>query len=155
MPALIQSDAAKGIVPIPSGYSAGEVIAKRYSHAFPDTIAAGDIVELAPIPAGMRVVDMILDTDILDSDGASKTMDIDVGIMSGEFGDNDDTRTCGAEFFDGDTTVRTGGVARPTLKTAFRTGKTSGHRSIGVKVATVAATEAAGTLGLTVLFVAD
>lgn len=152
---LIQNEAAKGFIAIPEAGSAGEVISKRFTHTFPNTIAAGDIVEMAPIPAGMRVVDMILDSDSLDSDGSSKTMDVDVGIMSGEWGINDGDRTCGAEFFDGDTTVRAGGTARPSLKTAFRTGVSSNHRSIGIKVATVAAEKAAGEVGLTVFYASE
>ncbi len=149
--ALIQTAVAKRQIVPPFPETAGQVCAMRFSYAFASAPSANDIVELGVIPAGARVVDMILDTDDLDSNG-SPTMTFDVGIMSGNFGDNDAARTCGAEFFSGSNAPQSGAVARPTLKTAFRTAATQADRSIGLKVAAAAATFVAGSVGLTVLY---
>jgi hypothetical protein len=149
-----QSDAAKGLVPIAYPSYAGCAVSQRFSFAVPaGGLAAGDIIELGCIPPGCRPVDVILDADDLDSNGAP-TLALDVGLMSGEWGDADDTRTCGAEFFSASNVAQAGGLARPTLKTAVRVAASDKARSIGVKIATAAATAAAGTIGLTVTSVA-
>lgn len=152
--AIIQSSAAKGLDPIPYPGSAGEVVAKRYSIAVTAAqLALNTIFELAPLPAGLIPRDFILDADDLDS-GGSPAILLDVGLMSGVFGDQDQARTCDDSIFDGTNVGQAGGVARPTLKTAFRIGQAGTPRSIGVKVATAAATPQAGTIGLTVFYVA-
>lgn len=139
-------------LPVVYPKEAGDVVAQRFSYAVTASIAGtvNDIIEIAVLPAYCRVVDIILDTDDLDT-GGSPAIALDVGIMSGAVGDGG-TRTVGAEFFSGATTAQAGGVVRPTLKTAFRVAPTSDHRSIGVKIATAAATGAAGELALTVLY---
>ena len=152
--AIIQSTAAKGTDNIPFPAYAGEVVAKRYSIAVTAAqLALNNIFELAPLPGGLVPRDFILDTDDLDTNGAP-TLTLDVGLMSGVWGDRDQARTCDDIIFDGTNIAQTGGAARPTLKTAFRIGQANNHRSIGVKVATAAATAAAGTIGLTVFYVA-
>lgn len=154
MPTLIQTDAAKGIDGTPYADCNGDVQAKRVAVTVPATHAAGDIFEMITIPPGMRPVDMVLDSDDLDSNGAP-TIAFDVGWMSGTPGDNDNTRTVAAEFFSGSTVAQAGGTARPTLATAFRQPVSNTAKSIGLKVATAAATKVAGTVGLTVYFVTD
>lgn len=153
--AMYQTDAAKGFISPPVPMGAGEVVSFRQEFAVTAAIAeeSGAIIEMLAIPPGCEVRDLILDTDDLDSDGAPAIV-LDCGVMSGEWTDDDDTRTCDDEFLDGVTTGQAGGVVRPTLATAFRVTKTDAWRSIGVKVATVAATGQAGTLGLTVFYAA-
>lgn len=150
-----QNSAAKGTETIAYPSNAGEVIRNRFT--FPvvaaTAIAANDILEIGCIPSNCEVVDIILDADDVDS-GAEPAIVVDVGLMSGEWGEADDTRTCGAEFFSASTLLQAGGVARPSLKTAFRIAKSDKHRSIGIKVTTAAATQASGTIGLTVLVAA-
>jgi hypothetical protein len=150
--AVIQSKFAKGVIGAPYPAFAGHVVAKRFDHAFAAAPALNDIIELAPLPAGARVIDMIFDGDDLDSGTA---MLVDVGIMSGEWGDESQSRTVGAEFFSASNLLQAGGVARPTLKTAFRTTPSGTNRSIGVKIATAAGTFVAGSIGLTVLYATD
>jgi hypothetical protein len=154
MATVHQGNAAKGIEPIPYPSNAGEVVAKRYTFAVTAAIAeaAADIIEMAPIPAGCVVADLVLDSDDLDSGTAA--IKVDVGVMSGSWGVADNTRTCGAEFFSADTTPQGGGVARPTAKTAFRVARSDSDRSIGIKINTAADTGAAGTIGLTVFLAA-
>ncbi|YP_010115325.1 virion structural protein [Sinorhizobium phage PBC5] len=147
---LIQSKYAKGIIALAYPSIAGAATAIRFEHQLAAAPAAGDILDLAMIPAGTRVIDMILDADDLDTNGAP-TLTMDVGVMSGDFGSEDGARTCGAEFFSASTLGQAGGVARPTLKTAFRTTKAGKDRSIGIKFPVAAATFAAGVIGLTVI----
>ena len=63
-------------------------------------------------------------------------------MMSGKVGDTVSARTCGAEFFSGETVARTGGVVRTSLVSAFRVVPVGYDRSIGLKVTAAAATQA-------------
>lgn len=146
--ALIQSKYSKGIIVPPYPAFAGGVVAHRFSHSFASAPSLNDILELAVIPAGSRVVDVIFDSDDMDT---GTTLSFDVGIMSGAWQENSGSRTIGAEFFSGSTIGQTGAVARPTLKSAFRTVRTAADRSIGVKIAAAATGFQAGEIGLTVL----
>lgn len=147
---LIQSQYAKGIVSPPYPAFAGAVVAFRFAHTLSAAPAQNDIIELAPLYAGLRVIDMVLDSDDLDSGTA---MLLDVGIMSGAWQENNGARTCGAEFFSASSLPQAGGVAVPTLKTAYRTAPAGADRSIGVKINTAAGTFIpGGQIGLTVLF---
>lgn len=150
--AMKQSDAALGRVAIAYPSIAGHVVAQRFSYTLPTDTAEGTIIEFAPIPPGCRVVDMVLDCADLDS-GAPAIL-LDVGIMSGEWGVNDDARTCGAEFFSGSNVAQAGGVARPTLASAYKQAASDTARSIGIKLATDAATAVSGEIGLTVHYAA-
>ncbi|UYZ08272.1 hypothetical protein CFBP5507_04490 [Agrobacterium salinitolerans] len=151
---LILSKYAKGTEPLSYPSTAGEAVAIRFSHQLAAAPAAGDILELACIPSNCRVADIILDMDDLDSNGAP-AMVVDVGIMSGDFGKEDNARTCGAEFFSASNLAQAGGVARPTLKTAYRTTASNVDRGIGVKFTTAAATFQAGAIGLTVILTSE
>ena len=150
--ALHQSDYAKGslIQPVPKG--AGDAVMVRASFAVTAAIAeaSGDIIEMIGLPPGCEVVDFIVDSDDLDSDGTPAIL-LDMGIMSGAWQDNDATRTCDDEFLDGSNVAQAGGVVRPTLATAFRVAKSDSWRSIGIKIATVADAGQAGTIGLTAI----
>ena len=154
MPTLIQSDVAKGLISMPYASLSGSVVSKRATVAVPATAAANDIFEMIPVPGGHRVVDVILDSDDLDTNG-SPTITLDVGFMSGTPGDNDSARTVGTEFFSASTVAQAGGVARPTLKGALRDTPSDAERAIGIKVAAAGTTKAAGTVGLTVLLATD
>ncbi|WP_421849920.1 hypothetical protein [Oricola sp.] len=150
---LYHSTYASGaqVQPVPMG--AGEVCRVRAVYAVTAAIAgaANDIIEMVGLPPGCEVVDVILDSDDLDAHG-TPTIDVDVGIMSGAWQEVDASRTCGDEFLDGDTTPRAGGVARPSLASAFRVAKSDAWRGIGVKIAAAAATGQLGSIGLTVCY---
>lgn len=150
---LTQSNHAKGIATAPYPGFAGQAVTHRFTVAIPADAALNDIFEVAPVPPGCRPVDIVLDVDDLDTGTAAITLD--VGMMSGDFGDNDDSRTCGAEFFDGIDTAQAGGVARPTLASAYRVPVAAKARSIGVKIATAADAGQAGTIGLTVTYATE
>jgi hypothetical protein len=135
---------------------AGDVVSNRYEADLAVTplkgvtLAANDIIDVGIIPANATVVDVILDSDDLDTGGAP-ALAFDVGIMSGTPGDTVTARTCGAEFFSASTLAQAGGVARSTLKTTFRVAPVGYDRSVGIKITTAAATLATtGKLGVSV-----
>lgn len=150
--AIIQSNWAKGIIAIPYASFAGVVVAQRFVISVTAAqLLLNNIFELAPIPIGHVPLDMVLDTDDLDTN-AAPTLTLDVGVMSGVWGDPDQARTVGAEFFAASNVAQAGGIARPTLKTAQRVAASQTARSIGVKVAAAPATAAPGDIGLTVFY---
>lgn len=149
-----QSSWALGQMASPYPSAAGDVCAVRTTYpALAGDLTLNMIFEMAAIPAGCRFVDAILDSDDLDSNG-SPLITLDVGVMSGVFGDATQTRTMDASIIAADTVARAGGSVRPSLKTAFRQSASDQPQSIGVKVAAAPATAQAGTIGLTVFYVA-
>lgn len=138
--ALTQSNYAKGVLPVAYPDQAGVTVTQRFEHTIAANLALNDILELACLPAGCELVDAVLAVDDLDSNG-TPLIALDVGIMSGAWGENNGSRTCGAEIFAADTTARTGGVARPSLVGAYRIAATAADRSIGVKIQAAAATD--------------
>lgn len=149
----IQSESARGIQPIVMPGTASEVTAKRYSiNVTAAQLTVNNIFELAPIPPNCRVVDMTLDCTDIDTNG-TPVVALDVGIMTGEFGDNTQTRTCGSEFFQAAPVGQAGGIARLATLASVKTGGAPIYRSIGVRVLTAPATPVAGNIGLTVYVV--
>lgn len=147
MAKLIQSLEARGINPVTTSAIAGTAVTKRYTIAIPSDIAVGDKIELACIPHGCRVTDIVVDAD----DGLGLTTK--VGIMSGHFGDEDTTRTCGDEFFASIDMAATGGVHRPEKISAYRTQKSDDARAVGIEVLAIA-TVGQGEIGITLTVVA-
>jgi hypothetical protein len=145
---ILQSAYAKGNRVAPYPQIAGAATTHRFSMEIPADVAQDDILELAVIPQDAEPMDIILDCDDVDANGAPAIV-MDVGIMSGEFGDNDPARTCGNEFFAGSTVGQAGGVERASKPSAFRVAKSNKARSIGVKITTAPATGQAGSIGLT------
>lgn len=123
---------------------AGEEVAQLFEIALPaSALLANDIIELGVLPAHNSVTDAILVCDDLDT-GGTAALAFDVGIMSGEVGDKDSVRTCGNEIFAASNIGQAGGVARTTLASAFTIAPVDKDRSVGVKITTAAATQAAG-----------
>lgn len=151
---MLQSDHAKGTNVAPTPENAGDLVSFRATIALTAAqLTAGKIIEMGPLPAGCDLVDAILDSDDLDTNGAP-AVTIDAGVMSGAAGDPDagDVRTIGAELFSGSTVAQAGGLVRPTLKTAVRIARSNVDRGIGVKIVVAPATPAAGTVGLTLIY---
>jgi len=155
MPDLIQSKYAKGLEIQPYPRGAGEVVNVRATiEVTAAMLALNNVFEMMAMPDNCRPVDMVFIADDLDFGTAAITFD--VGIMSGNYGDDDDERTCGAEFFDGDTTGQAAGVSRMSLATGFELAPSQTTRGIGVKVATAPDTAVGGTITLIAQFaVAD
>lgn len=153
--ALLFSTTTRGATREAAPINGAECVAVRVERAL--TVAenvTGNIIDFAILPADTVLVDAILDSDDIDTNGAPAVL-LDVGIMTGLPGEDLDeagaARTCGAEVFSGATVGQAGTVARPTVKGAFRIAATAKDRSVGIKVATQSATAAAGTIGLTLL----
>lgn len=122
--------------------AAGDVVTNRFEFVLTSAaLGAGDIIDLGILPANCSIVDALIDTDDLDTNG-TPLISLDVGIMSGAVGDSG-VRTCGNELFAVDTTARAGGVSRLTKNAALRIAKAEPDRSIGVKIVAAAATQAA------------
>lgn len=142
--ALIQSEWATRQRNTATADCAGEEVAQMFEVKLPAAaLVANDIIELGILPAYNTITDAILVADDLDT-GGSPALAFDVGIMSGEVGDKDSVRTCGAEVFAASNVGQAGGVARTTLASAFTIASTDKDRSVGVKITTAAATQAAG-----------
>lgn len=149
--------AAEQSGPIPIAYPdcAGDVVVNRYEIDLASaplkgvTLQADDILDIGIIPGTSQVVDVVIDSDDLDT-GASPALAFDVGVLTGTPGTTG-TRTCGAEFFSGSTVAQAGGVARTTLKSAFRVARADKDTSVGVKITAAAATQAtSGKIGVSV-----
>jgi hypothetical protein len=148
---MLQSDTAKGLTPQANPCNAGEMVAHRAVFAITAAqLTLNQIIEMAALPADNTLIDVILDTTDLDTGTAAITLD--VGIMSGTYGVSDGTRTCGAEIFSAVTTAQAGGVARPTLASAFGIARSHEDRGIGIKIKAAPDTAAAGTIGLTLIY---
>lgn len=131
---LHQTKAALGIETPPVPYSSGMVAAAIFEHTFTTAFtAASDKLELGVLPAGARVIGATLIGEGLGAITA------DVGIMSGEPGVEDDTRTVGTDFFNDQSVNDTEADAATGTVIAIATGGT--HRSIG---ATLSGDVAAG-----------
>lgn len=139
MTTYLSNKAQPGVAPkfLPAG-----AIAVCASYAFASAPSLNDLVQMMKIPAGATVVDMILDSDDLDSNG-TPTMKFDVG----------DTTTA-ARFIAASTIPQTGGVVHTGVAagTAYQY---SADTWIYVKVNTAAATFAAGTVRLTAVYTMD
>lgn len=94
-----------------------------------------DIIEMLALPAGCVVSRVTLAIDDIDS---ANTVTLDVGLMNGQYlnalDDAGSARTCGAEFFSGDTTGRAGGVAVSAVRAGHMLAPSQSDRSIGVKI---------------------
>ena len=78
-------------------------------YTIPAGVLVNDITEMCAIPHGCYVIDAAVMQDGL---GASCT--VDVGLLSGVYGKNDDTRTMGNEIYAALAVATAGTSARPT-----------------------------------------
>lgn len=117
-------------------------------------LVVNTIAEIGILPAGCTVVDAVLRSTDLDTDG-TPAVTLDVGLMSGEVGVEDVARTVGQEIFAAATTAQAGGstAMAETLKAGIA--PTATNRAIGVKVATAPDAAATGTITLLVWIAAD
>lgn len=123
--AIKQSDWASGRRVTATSGEAGEVMCERFTYIITSNLSAGDIIEMGPLPAFAIPVDATLVSDELG------TVTLDAGIMSGDFGSADQSRTCGAELF---SAAADASAVRMSLPGGFRLTSVDKDRGIGVKV---------------------
>jgi len=147
MPNLYQSAWAKSQRTTPTSGCGADELAQLFEYTLTATaLGVGDIIELGVLPANNAPCDAILVCDDLDTNG-TPTIVMDVGIMNGDVGALLDSagsfRTCGAELFSASVAAKTGVTERASLLAAFTIAPSDKDRSIGVKITTAAATQAA------------
>lgn len=128
MATILQSKLATGEEQAPQTYGHGIVASylASYTIATGVTVATTDIIEIGVLPGGCRIVGAkIFPTGDF---GAGNTAD--VGIMSGDVGSTDSTRTSGDELFDGQTLTAASEISSDE---ALLVAPVDKHRSIGVK----------------------
>ena len=151
MATFYQTNTGKGTHPMPSG-SESDVLSVRAEFSLSGALVINDVIEALILPADHVPVDFILDSDDVDTNGAP-AVTYDVGVMSGTPGVKDLARTVGTEVFSASTLGQAGGVARPTLTSAFRIAPSAADRSIGILIHAAPATSATtGKIGLTMLY---
>lgn len=125
---------------------AGEVKAVRGSVTLPNTLAANDIVELVPLPAGCVPVDVIVDADDLDSAGPTITLTAGIVNAAG------DDLVANTDFFTASTVAQAGGIQRMDKKTGPRIASSSSTRNVGLKVIAAATAKVQGVVGMTLFY---
>lgn len=106
-------------------------------------VVQNNLVKLALLPAGYRIVDLILESDDLDSHG-TPTATISVGILNS----TGDDLTANMTMITASTIPQGGGQARVGTKSLETIGTSTSDRTVIAKFVAAVATAAAG--GLTV-----
>ena len=146
--ALYQTDVAKG-TKIALNVSQSEAVPQRIEFIQSVALALNDIIEMGPLLEDHSIVDLILDTDDLDTNGAP-AITLSVGILNAAKSDIDTVASGGAAWIAASTIAQTSGVARPTTPHVFRMQPMPNlRRSIGIKCAAAPATGVASLTGLT------
>lgn len=138
---LQQSKAVKRRNATPTPVQAGAVAAAVFEHTFSTAFtAASDILEIGALPATAQIIG----ATVIGSGMGAITADI--GLMTGDAGEADETRTSGAEIFNDQSVNNT--TAAAALSTCLGIAKSEKHRGIGV---TLSGNVAAGSAKLTLL----
>lgn len=140
----VQTQHAKGIVPSPSAMGQ-EAVALRVEYTTLAELLTTDVLEMAIIPPGYKVLDWMLDMDDMDS---ATALVVKVGILNAGKTDLD---TGNNIWKTGLTTGQAGGMARNDSQLAARCGSSTSERMVGVIVTTRATTWVDGVIGLTLL----
>ncbi len=102
----------------------GESHTLLITHVAQQAIATTDVLEIAAIPADMKLLDAVIDTE-----GAGEA-NLTLGIMSGKPNDSDPARTSGSEVFNA---VPAGTEARAALVALANIARSPGNRSLGLR----------------------
>ena len=132
--ALLKSKVATGVKPV-STLMAALTAGLLYEFTNAAVLAAGDIIDMGPIPAGAQPVDVTLIAEDLDT-SATPAITLTVGILTA---DKTDIATA---FIAASTVGQAGGVARATTADCYSAGASSTERRLGVKVVAAPATGA-------------
>lgn len=129
--------------PLPEATGGVEPVVVMGEYITTSAFVLNAVVEMVGIPADTVPVDYVVVAQDCDSNG-TPLITIDVGLLSGLYGKNDDARTIGAEFLSASQLLRAGGVAQNTLATGLLLAPSNVDRGIGLKVTAAAATLVVG-----------
>lgn len=129
--------------PLPEATGGVEPVVVMGEYIVTSAFVLNAVVEMLGIPADTVPVDYILVAEDCDSNG-TPLITVDVGLLSGLYGKNDDTRTVGAQFLSASTLLRTGGVSQNALAAGLLLAPSSVDRGVGLKVTAAAATLVVG-----------
>ena len=151
MAKILQTKAIAAGYPEVTPSGAHDVVAVTATYTVAAALVINDVIEMIVLPPGCVPVDVILDTEDMDS---GTTLTLDVGIMAGTVGDTTvANRTTGAEFIAASTVGQAGGVARAAVVGFTRLAPSDVRRSIGVKAKAAATGAGPGDeISLTVLY---
>lgn len=136
---------ALGLTPMPVAQGP-EIVCVRMVHSLTANPTANDVAWIGDLPQDHVPVDFVLDAGDLDTNG-TPTMTVSVGVLNAGKTDLD------ATWLAASTAAQTGVLARPTATTAVRTTPSAtAKQSIGLKFPAVAATFAAGSIGVTLFY---
>lgn len=149
---VLQTAAIANGYPAITASGAHDLVAVRADYTVSAALELNDIIEMIELPPGHVPVDVILDTDDLDT--GTPAITLDVGILAGAVGDTTvGNRTNGAQFLAASTAGQAGGIARADVKGFTRLAPSDSRRSIGVSVKAAPAVGAtSGKVSLTVLY---
>lgn len=122
-----------------------ELVAVRMVHSLAANPSANDVAWLGDLPPDHVPVDCIMDSSDLDTN-VSPTITASVGVLNAGKTDLDTL------WISASTAPQSAGIARPTTTVLARTAPSSSKQSIGLKFPAAAATFAAGTIGVTVIY---
>lgn len=134
--ALYLSKHATGKKPVPTPVS-GLIAEMLLEYTTEANLAAGDIIDMGPLPPGMNTVDVALASDDLDSNG-TPTITLSVGILNA--GKTDLNGGTFDTFIAASTVAQNGGVARATTPNCYLCPVSNAERRLGIKVVAGAAT---------------
>lgn len=146
MPSALNTARITNNQPAPSADQNG-VIAVRAEYSLTAALALNDTIDFAKVPAGHIPVDVILDSDDVDT-GGSPAVVFQVGLRAAD-GTTDDPDA----FIKNSNVGQAGGVASTNVVTAFRITPHTADRNVYLTVSTAPATGAtSGKIGVTVLY---
>jgi hypothetical protein len=116
-------------------------LAFEYITKASEPLALNSVIEIGGIPPNCVVSDAFIVFEDLDSGAAAS---VDIGVLSGTYGRNDDTRTVGQQFAAANTAApRSGGLITATAAALLLDPATQ-DRGVGIKFVAAPATQVNG-----------
>lgn len=140
--ALLKALQVRNGLPIPSANGATEIIRSVGDYTIKTGDAAGDVVEMCPLPAGYVVVDHVVDNQALAATSVGN-----IGILSGNYNETG-ARTCGAQF-NSAANFATAGIKRPDVAGFARIAPTTNDRSVGFVLTSLTTPTVGATVRMT------
>ncbi len=153
MASTLNSAQAAASQPPVTGSRAGMPVTVRFEYSLSAALVVNDIIYMGDLPAGHLPVDLMVDTDDLDT-GGSPAIVLQAGILNAGKTDIDATASGGAEWLGSSTVGQAGGMARMAGKAMSRVAvDDTNDRAMGIKVSTAPATGAtSGKVGFTITY---